>query len=153
MNRKLEPQIAASARKPGSQLRSADLSGVASGVTPDTLPQGHDGVARFPATVSTTTATTYSGGALTSRGGAPDGDADAFRPTRRSRRDLDHPARGAVPPAAAAARCASLRHAAVELFALGTSGVYDTVARAVSGERLRADAPFPIDFDPAELLP
>ncbi|MFG1899314.1 Uma2 family endonuclease [Micromonospora carbonacea] len=46
-----------------------------------------------------------------------------------------------------------LRHAAVELFALGTSGVYDTVARAVSGERLRADAPFPIDFDPAELLP
>lgn len=46
-----------------------------------------------------------------------------------------------------------LRHAAVELFALGTSPVYDTVARAASGERLRADAPFPIDFDPAELLP
>ncbi|MER5700957.1 hypothetical protein ABT023_03215 [Micromonospora sp. NPDC002296] len=50
-----------------------------------------------------------------------------------------------LPPAAA--------RAAVELFALGKFGGYDTVARAVSGERLRADAPFPIDFDPAELLP
>ncbi|WP_405101538.1 Uma2 family endonuclease [Micromonospora sp. NBC_01412] len=46
-----------------------------------------------------------------------------------------------------------LRHAAVELFTLGKFGGYDTLARAVSGERLRADAPFPIDFDPAELLP
>ncbi|WP_405115552.1 Uma2 family endonuclease [Micromonospora sp. NBC_01405] len=46
-----------------------------------------------------------------------------------------------------------LRHAAVELFTLGKFGGYDTVARAVSGERLQADAPFPIDFDPAELLP
>lgn len=46
-----------------------------------------------------------------------------------------------------------LQRAVVELFALGTFPVYDTVARAVSGERLRADAPFPIDFDPAEWLP
>ncbi|MBQ1024537.1 hypothetical protein [Micromonospora sp. C95] len=30
---------------------------------------------------------------------------------------------------------------------------YDTLAKAVSGDRLRADEPFPIDFDPADLLP
>ncbi|KIR62624.1 hypothetical protein TK50_16625 [Micromonospora haikouensis] len=41
----------------------------------------------------------------------------------------------------------------VRLLALHRPGGPDTVARAVSGERLRADAPFPIDFDPAELLP
>ncbi|MGC4804234.1 Uma2 family endonuclease [Micromonospora sp. DT233] len=46
-----------------------------------------------------------------------------------------------------------LRHVAVELSALGEFGGYDTVAKAVSGQRLRADAPFPIDFDPADLLP
>ncbi|WP_229400776.1 hypothetical protein [Micromonospora okii] len=45
------------------------------------------------------------------------------------------------------------RRAEAELFALGRGGVFDTVARAERGERLRADAPFPIDFDPAELLP
>lgn len=58
MNRKLEPQIAASARKPGSQLRSAGLSGVMSGVTPDTLPERYDEVPRFSATVSRATETT-----------------------------------------------------------------------------------------------
>ncbi|GAB3855465.1 hypothetical protein GCM10029963_50290 [Micromonospora andamanensis] len=46
-----------------------------------------------------------------------------------------------------------LRHAAVELFTLGKLGRYDTLAKAVSGDRLRADEPFPIDFDPADLLP
>ncbi|MGC5334915.1 hypothetical protein [Micromonospora sp. DT62] len=30
---------------------------------------------------------------------------------------------------------------------------YDTVARVVGGRRLSADLPFPIDFDPADLLP
>lgn len=46
-----------------------------------------------------------------------------------------------------------LRHAAVELFTLSTYGGYDTIAKAVSGDRVRADEPFPIDFDPADLLP
>ncbi|WP_284706274.1 hypothetical protein [Micromonospora phytophila] len=41
----------------------------------------------------------------------------------------------------------------MELFTLGRLGGYDTVAQAASGRRLRAEAPFPIDFDPAELLP
>jgi hypothetical protein len=46
-----------------------------------------------------------------------------------------------------------LGHAAVELFSLAEGGGYVTDAQAVSGQRLRADAPFPIDFDPAQLLP
>ncbi|MGK5522018.1 hypothetical protein ACSNN9_22050 [Micromonospora sp. URMC 107] len=46
-----------------------------------------------------------------------------------------------------------LGHAQAELFTLGKFGGYDTVARAVSGRRLSADLPFPIDFDPADLLP
>ncbi|MEU6077993.1 Uma2 family endonuclease [Micromonospora sp. NPDC047074] len=46
-----------------------------------------------------------------------------------------------------------LGHAQAELFTPGTFGGYDTVARAVGGRRLSADLPFPIDFDPAELLP
>ncbi|MGN9767510.1 hypothetical protein ACTMS2_20410 [Micromonospora sp. SD12] len=42
---------------------------------------------------------------------------------------------------------------AAEFFTLGKFGGYDTVARAVGGRRLSADLPFPIDFDPADLLP
>jgi hypothetical protein len=59
MNRKLEPQIRASATKPGTHARApvarrlvagdglpgAVVSGVAAVVTPDTLPQGYDNVA------------------------------------------------------------------------------------------------------------
>ncbi|GAA2217074.1 hypothetical protein GCM10010429_47790 [Micromonospora olivasterospora] len=55
MKSKLEPQIAASATKPGSQLRSAGLSGVRCAFTPDTLPEGYDGVSRFPATAPSVT--------------------------------------------------------------------------------------------------
>lgn len=46
-----------------------------------------------------------------------------------------------------------LGHAQAELFTLGKFGGYDTVAKAVGGRRLSADLPFPIDFDPADLLP
>ncbi|GGM31448.1 MULTISPECIES: Uma2 family endonuclease [Micromonospora] len=46
-----------------------------------------------------------------------------------------------------------LRHAAVELYALGEAGGYELVTQAVSGMRLLSTEPFPIDFDPAELLP
>ncbi|WP_375372094.1 hypothetical protein [Micromonospora sp. PPF5-6] len=56
MKRKLEPQITPSARKPGSQLRSAARSGVKSAVTPDTLPQGYDEVPRKSDAVSRATA-------------------------------------------------------------------------------------------------
>ncbi|WBB78770.1 Uma2 family endonuclease [Micromonospora sp. WMMD882] len=45
-----------------------------------------------------------------------------------------------------------LRSAAVELFALDGGG-HVPVAKVVNGERLRVDAPFPIDLDPADLLP
>ncbi|WP_416902008.1 Uma2 family endonuclease [Micromonospora echinospora] len=46
-----------------------------------------------------------------------------------------------------------LRSAAVEFFALDAAGGYTPVAKAVGGERLTVDAPFPIDLDPTELLP
>ncbi|SCL15199.1 Uma2 family endonuclease [Micromonospora inyonensis] len=46
-----------------------------------------------------------------------------------------------------------LRSASVEFFALDTAGGYAPVAKAVGGERLTVDAPFPIALDPAELLP
>lgn len=45
-----------------------------------------------------------------------------------------------------------LRHATVELFTLADGG-YVTTATATGGQRLRAQAPFPIDLDPADLLP
>src|SRR6266545_1757853 len=48
MNRKLEPQITARARYPGSQRPRSRLSGVVAVFTPDTLPQGYDKVARKP---------------------------------------------------------------------------------------------------------
>lgn len=46
-----------------------------------------------------------------------------------------------------------LRSASVEFFTLDGDGGYALVAKAVDGERLTVDAPFPIDLDPAELLP
>lgn len=45
-----------------------------------------------------------------------------------------------------------LRHVSVELLALA-EGTYARAAEAVAGQRLRASAPFEIDFDPGELLP
>ncbi|MEV1329661.1 Uma2 family endonuclease [Micromonospora costi] len=45
-----------------------------------------------------------------------------------------------------------LRHASVELFTLA-GGAYVSAAQAVSGELLKVDLPFPIEFDPADLLP
>ncbi|MGK5442684.1 Uma2 family endonuclease [Micromonospora sp. URMC 105] len=45
------------------------------------------------------------------------------------------------------------RRATVELFGLDGDGHYVRTARAVGGQRLRARAPFPIDVDPARLLP
>lgn len=45
-----------------------------------------------------------------------------------------------------------LRHASVEVFTL-VDGEYQRTAEAVAGQRLRADHPFEIDFDPRELLP
>ncbi|MEH0824828.1 MULTISPECIES: Uma2 family endonuclease [unclassified Micromonospora] len=45
------------------------------------------------------------------------------------------------------------RPVAVELFGLDGDGHYVRTARAVDGQRLRARAPFPIDVDPARLLP
>ncbi|MBY8872846.1 Uma2 family endonuclease [Micromonospora sp. PLK6-60] len=44
-------------------------------------------------------------------------------------------------------------YAEAELLGLGPDGRYGRVAAAVAGRRLRADLPFPIDFDPADLLP
>jgi hypothetical protein len=43
--------------------------------------------------------------------------------------------------------------ASVELLALAMPGRRSRIARATDGERLRIDLPFPIEFDPAELLP
>ncbi|SBT49288.1 Uma2 family endonuclease [Micromonospora auratinigra] len=45
-----------------------------------------------------------------------------------------------------------LRHVEVEFLTLDDGG-YVSTARAVSGQRLKLDLPFPIDFDPVELLP
>ncbi|MEU3457768.1 hypothetical protein ABZ671_29885 [Micromonospora sp. NPDC006766] len=45
-----------------------------------------------------------------------------------------------------------LRHVAVEFFTLA-GGSYTSTARAASGELLKVDLPFPIEFDPAVLLP
>ncbi|MEH1058971.1 Uma2 family endonuclease [Micromonospora sp. CPCC 206171] len=46
-----------------------------------------------------------------------------------------------------------MRRVAVELFGLDGDGHYVRTARAVGGQRLRARSPFPIDVDPARLLP
>ncbi|MFG3422293.1 Uma2 family endonuclease [Micromonospora sp. NPDC049460] len=46
-----------------------------------------------------------------------------------------------------------LRHVSVELYSLDEEGAYVILAEALGGQRLHADAPFPIDFDPADLLP
>lgn len=45
-----------------------------------------------------------------------------------------------------------LRHASVELLTL-VDGEYQLVASAVGGVRLEAAQPFPMAFDPRELLP
>ncbi|MEH0938194.1 Uma2 family endonuclease [Micromonospora psammae] len=46
-----------------------------------------------------------------------------------------------------------MRNVSVELFTKYDWSGYQILAEATAGQRLRADAPFPIDFDPAELLP
>ncbi|GAA3771754.1 Uma2 family endonuclease [Micromonospora maritima] len=45
-----------------------------------------------------------------------------------------------------------IRHVGVEFLTLRDGG-YVSTAQAVSGQRLKLDAPFTIDFDPVELLP
>ncbi|MFI7213794.1 Uma2 family endonuclease [Micromonospora maritima] len=45
-----------------------------------------------------------------------------------------------------------IRHVGVEFLTLRNGG-YVSTAQAVSGQRLKLDAPFTIDFDPVELLP
>ncbi|WP_199199962.1 Uma2 family endonuclease [Micromonospora sp. RP3T] len=45
-----------------------------------------------------------------------------------------------------------IRHVGVEFLSLDNGG-YVSTAQAVSGQRLKLDLPFPIDFDPADLLP
>ncbi|WFE37304.1 Uma2 family endonuclease [Micromonospora sp. WMMD998] len=45
-----------------------------------------------------------------------------------------------------------IRHVGVEFLTLDDGGYVGT-AQAVSGQRLKLDLPFPIDFDPADLLP
>ncbi|MET8837453.1 Uma2 family endonuclease [Micromonospora sp. NPDC004540] len=46
-----------------------------------------------------------------------------------------------------------LQSVSVELFSTSDWSGYRTLAKAEAGERLKADLPFPIDFDPADLLP
>ncbi|MFI7283470.1 Uma2 family endonuclease [Micromonospora chersina] len=46
-----------------------------------------------------------------------------------------------------------LRSVSVELYSRHDRSGYRLLAKAAAGERLTADLPFPIDFDPADLLP
>jgi hypothetical protein len=107
-----------------------------------------------------TTGTTYSHDALTEDRWVPARlctmAVEFVSPGSRRQDFVDKPRRcaeGGVPYFMRVQLSRRFRRAEAELFALGRGGVFDTVARAVRGDRLRAEAPFPIDFDPTELLP